>query len=247
AQYFIPYRRTKIMNEGWATYWHEKIMQRLFKEKFLTAEEHGFYNLYNSRVKAHHPRMINPYLLGYALFSSIEQRWNTGRFGRQYQECTDLQEKRKWDTGEMKGLEKIFQVRRTHMDWFFVDEFLNKQVIDDLNLYMYREKDRDNYYETVVEETEWEKVKRTLVQSLMNWGVPRILVADGNYQGSLQLYLDHVFEGLFLNHEYCTRTLEHIFSLWGRPVYLETCEPYSSRTRTKLYVVDDEGVHIHTQ
>ena len=37
AQYFMPYRRTKIMNEGWATYWHEKIMQRLFAEKFLDA------------------------------------------------------------------------------------------------------------------------------------------------------------------------------------------------------------------
>ncbi|MDA8308340.1 MAG: SpoVR family protein, partial [Deltaproteobacteria bacterium] len=60
ALYFLPYRRTKIMNEGWATFWHEKIMNRLFAEGFLSADEHGYYNLYNSRVKAHSPRAINP-------------------------------------------------------------------------------------------------------------------------------------------------------------------------------------------
>ena len=60
SQYFMPYRRTKIMNEGWATFWHEKIMQRLFAEKFLDAEDHGYYNLYNARVKAHHPAVHQP-------------------------------------------------------------------------------------------------------------------------------------------------------------------------------------------
>ncbi len=247
ARYFIPYRRTKIMNEGWATYWHEKIMQRLFAENFLTAEEHGLYNLYNARVKAHHPRSLNPYLLGCAIFANIEERWNKGRFGPAYEECDDAQQKARWDTGLGKGREKIFEVRRTHMDWFFVHEFLTKEVIDDLNLYIYREQEKDTHYESVVEDNDWRTIKESMVQALMNWGVPRIEVVDGNYLGSLQLYLRHAFEGLPLDDEYARKTLEHIYFLWDRPVYLETQEPHNSRTRTKLYAVDEEGIRIRVK
>lgn len=246
AQYFMPFRRTKIMNEGWATYWHEKIMQRLFAESFLSPEEHGFFNLYNARVKSHHPRSINPYLLGWGLFKNIAERWDKGRFGRNYEECRDAARKEHWDTGLMKGREKIFEVRRTHMDWFFVDEFLNKPVADELNLYVYQEKNKYTHYELVVDETDWRKVKQALVQSLMNWGIPRILVMDGNYLGSLQLYLKHQFEGLPLDDDYCRKTLEHIAFLWGRPVHLETSEVYNNRVRKKLYQIDERGIRVRS-
>ncbi len=247
ALYFVPYRRTKIMNEGWATFWHEQIMQRLFQEKFLTPEEHGYFNLYNARVKSHNPRQINPYLMGYAIFRDIEERWNTGRFGRAYEETEDQHEKRNWDTGLMKGREKLFDVRRTHMDWFFVDEFLTRKVAEELELFIYREKDKASHYDVVVDETEWQRVKRTLVQSLMNWGVPRILVKDGNYHGALQLYLEHAFEGMPLDDEYAQRTLEHVYSLWERPVFLETREPSNGKERSKLYTASEHGVRVQVE
>jgi len=246
AHYFMPYRRTKIMNEGWATYWHEKIVQRLLTEKFLSVEDHGYYNLYNARVKAHHPRMINPYLLGSAITANIEERWNKGRFGEAYDECEDSERKRLWDLGLMQGREKIFQVRRTHTDWSFVAEFLTKEIVDDLDLYIFAEKDEHTHYEVVVQETEWTRVKTALVQRLMNWGIPRIMVMDGNYKGSLQLYLQHVYEGFPLDEEYCRKTLEHIFFLWGRPVYLETREARGNESQSKVYVVDDRGIHSRT-
>ena len=246
AQYFMPYRRTKIINEGWATFWHEKIMQRLFAEGFLSAEEHGYYNLYNSRVKAHQPRDINPYLLGCALFRNLEERWNKGRFGPAYEECEDALKKKNWDLGLMEGRKKIFEVRRTHMDWFFLDEFLNQEVIEKLELYIYLEKEKDAFYEAVVEETDWRKVKQALVRNLMNWGVPRIMVVDGNYQNSLQLYLNHVYEGQPLDEEYCRKTLEHIYFLWDRPVHLETREGQNDRIRKKMYHIDNRGIRVNT-
>ena len=247
ATYFMPYRRTKIMNEGWATYWHQKIMRRLFEEKFLSAEDHGFYNLYNARVKAHNPRSINPYLLGSTLFENIEERWNKGRFGRDYDEEENAAARAAWDKETGLGRKKIFGVRRTHMDWFFVDEFLNREVVDALDLYLYVERERDNLYESVVEVTDWKTVKDYLVHSLMNWGIPRILVVDGNYKGSSQLYLKHVFEGLPLDEEYCTKTLEEIYFLWKRPVYLETYEPHLHQLRSKLYIADEQGAHVHDE
>ena len=249
ARYFIPYRRTKIMNEGWATFWHEKIMQRLFAEKFLTPEEHGFYNLYNARVKAHHPRSLNPYLLGHAIFADIEERWDKGRFGSGLGGVRGRRaEGPLGHAGRRgRGAQKIFEVRRTHMDWFFIHEFLSREVIDQLNLYIHREQEKDTHYESVVEENDWRVVKGSLVQALMNWGVPRIEVVDGNYLGSLQLYLRHAFEGLPLDDEYARRTLEHIYALWDRPVYLETQEPHNGRTRTKLYTIDEEGIRIRVK
>jgi stage V sporulation protein R len=246
ARYFMPYRRTKIMNEGWATFWHEKIMQRLFTEKFLSVEEHGYYNLYNARVKAHNQRMINPYLLGYALFSDIEDRWNKGRFGREYEECEDAGRKESWDLGLMEGRKKIFEVRRTYMDWFFIDQFLTKEVVDGLEMYIYLDRDKDTQYETVVEETEWMKVKQAIVKGLMNWGIPRILVMDGNYQGGLRLLMSHNFEGLPLDDEYSRKTLEHVFYLWERPVFLETKEQDGNRLISKIYEVNEEGINVRT-
>jgi stage V sporulation protein R len=246
GQYFMPYRRTKIMNEGWATYWHEKIMQRLFSEGFLSADEHGYFNLYNARVKAHNPRSINPYLLGSVLFKNIEDRWNKGRFGREYEEAADAEAKDNWDTGIMKGRRKIFEVRRSHMDWFFIDEFLNEDVVNELNLYLYEELDMATHYEIVVEETEWRRVKKALVQGLMNWGIPRISVVNGDYQGSLQLFLEHSFEGLPLDEEYARKTMEHLYFLWGRPVYLETVELHNNRQWTKRYIIDERGVRTRT-
>jgi stage V sporulation protein R len=230
ALYFLPYRRTKIMNEGWATFWHEKIMGRLFSEGFLRTEDHGFFNLYNSRVKAHSPRTINPYLLGNALFRNIEMRWNTGRFGPQYESCPVLEEKKHWDLHLEKGREKIMEVRRTHMDWFFIDEFLNRDIVEELDLYLYQEMDAGSHIDLKIKETGWKKIKQAMVQNLMNWGIPRILVLDGNYRNSSQLYLKHEYEGMPLDDEYCRKTLEHLYFLWGRPVHLETINPENSRT-----------------
>jgi stage V sporulation protein R len=246
ALYFLPYRRTKIMNEGWATYWHEKIMNRLFAEKFLNPEEHGYFNLYNSRVKAHNPRNLNPYLLGSALFNNIEMRWNTGRFGPEYEACSNALEKENWDVHFNKGCEKIMEVRRTHMDWFFIDEFLNREVVEDLQLYIYLESDKGSHVDLELKETNWRQVKRLMVQSLMNWGIPRILVVDGNYQNSSQLYLKHEYEGLPLDDEYCRKTLGHIYSLWGRPVYLESRNP-SNDTLKAIYFADHNGVRAQVQ
>ncbi len=245
ALYFLPYRRTKIMNEGWATYWHEQIMQRLFREGFLSSEEHGFYNLYNARVKAHLPRQLNPYLLGCALFADVRQRWDRGRHGPAFEELAEEKRRQEWDLGSGQGTAKLFEVRRTYMDWFFLEEFLKQELMEELELYLYLEKDRGTHYDSVVEETDWQTVKRLLVRSLMNSGAPRVRVVDGNYRASLQLYLAHEFEGLTLQEDYCLRTLEHIHRLWRRPVLLESRELEGERMRRKLFIVDESGVRVN--
>jgi stage V sporulation protein R len=123
AYYFAPQALTKIMNEGWATYWHAKIMT----EKSLKEGEVIDFADHHSATLGMRPGAINPYKLGVELWRSIEERWNRGQFGREYDECDDLATRRNWDKKLGLGREKIFEVRRIYNDITFIDDFLTKE------------------------------------------------------------------------------------------------------------------------
>jgi stage V sporulation protein R len=222
SKYFMPQRRTKIMNEGWASFWHMQIMDRLFKDGLLNAEEHGYYNLYNARVLATNPRSINPYLIGLRIFQDIEERWNKGRFGKEWEECKDPRKKETWDLGFGQGREKIFEVRRRYSDRFFIEQFLTEQLVDDLDLYIFAGKREVNEVKYVIDDVDWQKVRAHLVAQLSTFDIPLIMVEDGDYKGKRELYLKHAFEEIELDKEYREKTVEHIFYLWDRPVHLES-------------------------
>ncbi len=160
------------MNEGWATYWHMRIMDRLFKERLLNEEEHGFYNLYNARVLATNPRMPNPYLVGLRFFEDIEDRWNKGRFGKEWEECEDPNKKESWDLEMGEGREKIFEVRRRYSDRFFIEEFLTEKLVEELNLYLYEGQQEHGEIRYVITEKGWRRIKNLLVSQLSTFGTP---------------------------------------------------------------------------
>ncbi len=222
SRYFMPQRRTKIMNEGWATLWHIRIMERLFKEAFLNEEEHGYYNLYNARVLAPHPRTLNPYLVGMKIFEDIEDRWNKGRFGREWEECEDPAKKESWDLGLGQGRDKIFEVRHGYSDRFFIEQFLTDKLIHDLSLYLYEGQQDDGEVRYVISQKDWKRTKRLLVNYLSTFGTPLIMVEDGDYKGKRELYLKHAYDGIELDPEYREKTIERVFYLWDRPIHLET-------------------------
>ncbi len=70
---------------------------------------------------------LNPYKLGIELLRDIEHRWNTGKFGKEYDECDDLEKRRNWDKQLGLGRQKIFEVRRVHNDITFIDTFLTPE------------------------------------------------------------------------------------------------------------------------
>jgi stage V sporulation protein R len=237
SRYFMPQRRTKIMNEGWATYWHMRIMDRLFRESLLKEEEHGFYNLYNARVLATSARTLNPYLVGLKILEDIEERWNKGRFGREWEECEDPRRKEAWDLGAGKGREKIFEVRKCYSDRFFIEQFLTPELVDDLDLYLYegQEKPREIHY--VITERDWRRIKSLLVSHLGTFGIPLIFVVDGDFRGRRELYLRHAYDGIELDREYREKTMENIYYLWDRPVHLETV----AKEKEVVYTFDENG------
>ncbi len=216
AYYFAPQAQTKIMNEGWASYWHSKIMTT----HGLTSAEVVDYADHHSGTVATHPGRLNPYKLGIELFRDIEERWNTGRFGREYDECDDMQVKAKWDKNLGLGREKIFQVRKVYNDVTFIDEFLTPEFCKQQKMFSFAYNDDTEQYE--IESREFKKMKERLLFSLTNFGRPIIVVQDGNYENRGELYLMHQHCGVDLKLDYAEDTMRNVHKLWTRPVHLET-------------------------
>jgi stage V sporulation protein R len=218
AYYFAPQGMTKIMNEGWASLWHSTIMT----QRAVRASEIIDFADQNAGTLAMSPGRMNPYKIGIELFREVEDRWNKGKFGRDYDDCDDLEAKRRWDRKLGMGRQKIFEVRKVYNDVTFIDAFLNEEFCERLKLYVYGYDSRAGRH--VITSRDWRKVKERLLFSLTNLGQPIVHVTEANYSNRGELYLKHRFEGVPLDIEKAKDTLKNLHRLWRRPVHLETTE-----------------------
>ena len=216
AYYFAPQGQTKIMNEGWASYWHSTIMTK----HGLTDAEVVDYADHHSGTMAMSPQRLNPYKVGIELFRDIEERWDKGRFGAEWDECDNIDARKSWDKQLGLGREKIFEVRRVHNDITFIDSFLNEDFCRKHKFFSFAYNDNTGDYE--IASREFEEIKRQLLRSLTNHGRPFIYVKDGNYKNRGELYLQHEYQGVELKQDYARDVLANLQKLWGRPVHIET-------------------------
>ncbi|HHH29509.1 MAG TPA: SpoVR family protein [Polyangiaceae bacterium] len=216
AYYFVPQMQTKIMNEGWASYWHSKMMT----EKILSAGEIIDYADRNASVLATSPGQLNPYKLGVELFRNVEERWNKGQFGREWEDCDNLDHKRSWDMQIGLGREKIFQVRSLYNDVTFIDEFLTPDFVQQAKLYTFGYSGKTGQYE--IESRQFQQVKDKLLFQLTNMGNPLIDVVDANYKNRGELLLLHEHQGVDLRKDYASAALEALARCWKRPVGIAT-------------------------
>src|SRR5205814_9608572 len=129
---------------------------------------------HHSGTMATYGGRINPYKLGIELFRHIEHRWNTGKFGKEYDDCDDLEKRRKWDKQLGLGRQKIFEVRRVHNDITFIDTFLTPEFCQEHKMFSFAYQEQTGNY--VIESREFQKVKQRLLFSLTNFGTPWINV-----------------------------------------------------------------------
>lgn len=202
--YFLPQMQTKIMNEGWASYWHAEIL----REMDLSQEEYLEFAALHSGVLSPSRRSINPYYVGMKMFEDIKRRWDE----------PNEEEREKFGRRGGEGTEKIFEVRQLDNDVSFLRNYLTEKLVEELDLYLYR-LEGDKW---VIVEKNWEKVRDAIISGMTNFGFPVIVVEDGDYRGNRELYLKHCFEGQELDLRWAERTLPHVQRLWGRPVHLET-------------------------
>ena len=215
ALYFAPQRVTKIMNEGWACYWHRRIMV----EHILDDSEVVDYADTMAGTLAE-GSALNPYKIGLELFLDIEDRWNKGRFGLEYERCEDLHARETWDTNAGLGREQIFLCRKIHNDVTFVDEYLTEDFCHRHKLFVYRFNPRTRRREIVTRD--FATVKDQLVRQLANGGAPVIEAVDVNWKNRGELYLRHCHEHQDLRQDWALSTLRNLFALWKRPVHIET-------------------------
>jgi stage V sporulation protein R len=208
AQYFIPQIETKIMNEGWATYWHKRILDSLDLPQGLHLE----FLVRHNQVVRPHPMGINPYHLGFRIWEDICRRYDN----------PTVEESEHLAPSRPTGRQKIFEVRETDRDVSFIRRHLTEDLIRELNLFEYETRDEDLVVSQVADEEGWRAVKETLIKNVGMNTVPVIKVVDSDYGGTRTLYLLHAHDGRDLQLQYAEKTLGYIRRLWQRDVVLET-------------------------
>jgi len=216
AYYFAPQGQTKIMNEGWASYWHSTIMT----QRALKPEEVIDYAEHHAGTMGTSPGRLNPYKLGLELMRDIEERWNKGRFGKEWEDCTDERARRNWDRQLGLGRKKIFEVRRIYNDVGFIDTFLTYEFVCRHKLFTYKYDSSSKAY--VIDSRDFEAIKRQLLFSLTNFGQPLVVIQDANWDNRGELLLHHEHEGIDLQLDWAQDTLQNLHAIWNRPVHLET-------------------------
>ncbi|MDM7324142.1 MAG: SpoVR family protein [Thermus sp.] len=200
--YYVPQAATKILNEGWATYWHTRLLLPLLSPE----EALEFAELQAGLLS---PHGFNPYRLGYLLLKEVEERWDKGRFGPEY-EALPLGERMVYERPAGEGLRKLFQVRTIHTDLSFLDSFFTPEFA--LRQKLLPPEDLPRFTEA----------KKALLFRLTNGGYPIVELVEANYGNRGELLLMHIYEGAELDLKKTKAVLENLHRLWGRPVHIKT-------------------------
>jgi stage V sporulation protein R len=196
AQYFLPQIETKIMNEGWASFWHQKILESLELPPELNIE----FLIRHNQVVCPHPGGINPYHLGIKIWQSLDER------------CTENNE----------GRDFLFAVRESDRDNSFLRRHLTEELVRELDLFEYATQGDDVVVTEISDKEGWKTVRDSLIRNIGSNTLPVIRVVDGDYGGKRSLYLEHVHDGRDLHPEYAEKTLAFVHHLWPHEVILST-------------------------
>ena len=229
SYYFYSIVCTKIMNEGFASFWHAELMG---KYKGITEGEFiDFCKCHSSVVQPGSSYQINPYYLGFKIFTDIRERWD---------------EKYKNGESDIDGIKKIIQVAAEEDDASFLRNYLTKELVRKFGLfnYGYRDKrkpeteDKDLTYDhgyIELKDRDINKIIDNIIRPTLNYGAPLITIneADGD-----TLVMKHSDRFGPLDEKYTEKTMEYIFELWGGPIELQS---YSHEGESVTYCFDESG------
>ncbi len=209
AQYFIPQIETKIMNEGWASYWHREILNSLHLPQDLHLE---FLVRHNQVVRPFPRGSLNPYHLGLKVWDDIKRR---------HDEPT-REEIEKYGKPTKPGIQAIFEAREVDRDISFLRRFLTEELMREMDMFQYEPRGDELVISKVSDKDSWREVKETLLKNVGMGSVPVIKIEDADYNHNRALYLKHSHDSRDLQLEYAERTLAYLHQLWGHEVILET-------------------------
>ncbi|MDZ7598267.1 MAG: SpoVR family protein [Desulfobacterales bacterium] len=217
--FFQPQIRTKVMNEGWASYWHEILF---FEDERIRGHEVEFARV-NAAVTAM-PRVgLNPYALGMRLFYDIEKMADQGHYSIAYRRLRNARQRQDYDTDQGSGRDFIFRVRENYCDFTFIHTFVDQDFVDHHKLFVAgkRLNQERRVWEYYIKSRSAEDYRQMLEDGLYH--PPRITVAADVGQENV-LHLVHRFEGKPLVRDFIAGTLMGVAYLWGAAVQLDTHE-----------------------
>lgn len=197
AYYFQPVFNCQIMNEGWASYWHSRLLR---EADFLSGQA------YVDCMKTHSDVVrpyagerqvalqVNPYHLGYSLWEHLLER---------------------------DGLEAARAIRREEDDFSFIRNYFTAELADELGLFVYNAKQNG---EIRVTESNLHELHEAILRPKFNFGAPRVEVDELKSDGTLILRHEYENDGRGLDLERARRVLEYIDRVWRRPVKLYTAD-----------------------
>jgi stage V sporulation protein R len=220
--FFQPQIRTKIMNEGWASYWHETLF---LNDDRISGHEVDFARV-NAGVTAM-PRVgLNPYALGMRMFYFLEEVGDRGKYSYDFQRTQDIRQRKKYDRKMDEGKAFIFDIRENLSDFTFINTFLDQDFITKNDLFVAgkRLNEERMVWEYYVKSRKAADYRQMLLDSLYH--PPHIEIEHSKCTDGV-LYLKHHFEGKPLLKDFIPNTMLGIEFLWGAPVKLETTEVVS--------------------
>ncbi len=223
AQYFVPQIETKIMNEGWASFWHKRILEALD----LPQELHLEFIVRHTQVLRPSPGSLNPYHVGMKVWENIEKRWS-------HPSKADIDE---FGPRKQNASDKLFEVREVERDASFLRRYLTEELMRELNLFEYKSRGNDQVVTRVADEDNWRQIKDTLIQNVGTGSIPVIKVEDSDYKSNRTLLLKHHHDGRDLQLDYAEKTLQYIQQLWTHDVAMETV---IDNNRTWLTIADNK-------
>ena len=224
GQYFYPQRQTQVMNEGWATFWHYTLMNRLYDEGYVND---GFmieflqsHTSVVHQLPFDHPYYsgINPYALGFAMMSDIK---------RMCQEPTD--EDRHWfpDIAGQDWIKVLDFAMRNFKDESFIAQYLSPKVMRDFKLFAVLDDDTQEELEvTAIHDDAGYRRLRLALSDQYNLGSrePNIQVWNVTHRKDRSLTLRHTRYNRRPLHDSFQEVLKHLHRLWGFAVRLEAVD-----------------------
>ncbi len=222
AQYFYPQRQTQVMNEGWASFWHYTLLNRLYDEGLVTD---GFMMEFLASHTSvlfqpgfDHPGYsgMNPYALGFAIYSDLKRICET-----------PTEEDREWfpDVAGGNWQEVLQAAMRDFKDESFIQQFLSPKVMRDFRLFGILDDDMDSEIEVrAIHDHGGYRRVRELLASHYNLGdrEPNIQVVRVDLKGDRSLTLRHTQHQRRPLGGSTDNVLKHLHRLWGFPVVLES-------------------------
>jgi stage V sporulation protein R len=195
--YFYPVFACQIMNEGWASYWHARLLR---EADFIPQNEYlDAIKTHSDVVRPHAAEQqsalsVNPYHLGFSLWEKLV---------------------------EEHGIERAFEVRAEDDDFSFIRNYLTEEMAEELQLFRY-EASRDGSIRVV--DADIHELRESILAPKYNFGAPAVFAKHVGADGRLELIHEHETDGRGLDLSRAERVLEYIHKAWGRPVQLQTVD-----------------------